>query len=89
MFFFVDRFDQVQTVEAFPNLEKLARYVLGKLGVSLELGTDPITLAQKNLGNRGRVVNISGAFKLIANTEGQAAQELALQFQQAVDRYKK
>lgn len=89
MFFFVDRFDQIQTVEAFPSLEKLARYVLGKLGVSLELGVDPITLAQKNLGNRGRVVNLAGAFKMIANTEGEAAQELALQFQQAVERFKK
>jgi hypothetical protein len=89
MFFFIDRFDQVQTVEAFPSLEKLARHVLGKLGVSLELGVDPVTLAQKNLGNRGRVVNLSGAFKMIANTEGQAAQELALQFQQALDRYKR
>jgi|GEM_PF-5614035 len=89
MFFFIDRFDQVQTVETFANLDKLARHVLGKLGISLELGTDPIQLAQKNLGNRGKVVTISGAFKLIAETEGEAAQELSAQFHQAINRFKK
>jgi len=89
MFFFVDAFDKQQTVEMFPNLEKLARHVLGKLGITLELGKDPIKLAQENLGNRGKVVTISNAFKLIASTEGEAAQELAAQFHQAVERAKK
>ena len=89
MFFFIDKFDQTQSVEAFPNLEKLALYALGKMGVSIELGGDPIQLAQKNLGNRGQVVTLAGAFKTIASTEGEAAQALALQFQQAVERYRK
>jgi len=89
MFFFIDKFDTIQTVEVFPNLNKLAVYVLGKLGISLELGADPIKLAQKNLGNRGAVVTLAGAFKVIANTEGEAAQELAMQFHQALGRYKK
>lgn len=86
MFFFIDSFDQVQTIEVFPTLDKLAKYVLGKLGVSLELGVDPIELAKKSLGNRGRVVTLQGAFKIIANSEGERAQELALQFQQALER---
>ena len=89
MFFFVDKFDKIQTVEMFPSLEKLARHALEKLGVTLELGKDPIKLAQESLGNRGKVVTISNAFKMIANTEGEAAQELAAQFYQAVERAKK
>ena len=89
MFFFVDKFDKFQTVEMFSSLEKLARHVLSKLGITLELGKDPVKLAQANLGNRGKVVTISNAFKMIANTEGEAAQELAAQFHQAVERAKK
>lgn len=89
MFFFIDKFDQVQSVEVFPNLEKLALYALGKMGISLELGADPIRLAQSNLGNRGQVTTLAGAFKMIANAEGNNAQELALQFQQALERYRK
>ena len=89
MFFFIDRFDQIQTVEVFPTINKLAIYVLGKLGVSLELGADLVKLAQKSLGNRGKVVSLTGAFKEIANSPGEQAQALALQFQQAVERYKK
>ena len=89
MFFFIDKFDTMQTVEVFPSLNKLAIYVLGKLGISIELGVDPVQLAQKNLGNRGTVVTLSGAFKIIANTEGEAAQELAMQFHRALERTKK
>jgi len=89
MFFFLDKFDKIQTVEVFPSLDKLARHVLSKLGVSIELGADPINLAKKSLGNRGRVLNLAGAFNLIANTEDKLAQELALEFKQALDRYKK
>ena len=89
MFFFVDRFDKLQTVEMFPSLDKLARHALEKLGITLELGKDPIQLAQENLGNRGKVVTVPNAFKMIANTEGEAAQELAAQFYQAVERARK
>ncbi len=89
MFFFVDTFDKLQTVEVFPTLEKLARHILSKLGVSIELGADPIQLAKESLGQRGKVLNMAGAFKLIANTEDGKAQALAMEFKQALDRYKK
>jgi hypothetical protein len=88
MFFFVDRFDKIQKVEMYKSLEKLALHVLEKIGITLELGRDPVKLAQENLGNRGKVLTVSKAFKMIANTEGQAAQELAAEFHQAIERTK-
>ena len=88
MFFFLDTFDKVQSVEVFPSLEKLARHVLSKLGVSIELGSDPIQLAKQSLGQRGKVLTIPTAFKLIANTEDGKAQALALEFYSALQRYK-
>ena len=84
MFFFVDSFDQ--SVEVFGNLETLAKHVLSKLGVSVELGTDPIKQAQKSLGKRGRVVTVAAAFGMIAECEDKKAQELAHQFKDALDR---
>jgi hypothetical protein len=89
MFFFIDRFDKLQTIECFSDLEKLARHVIAKLGISLELGQDPIMLAQKNLGNRGQVVTLANAFKLIANAEGDQAKIFAEQFHQALLRAKR
>jgi hypothetical protein len=89
MFFFVDTFDKLQTVEVFPTLDKLARHVLAKLGISIELGKDPIQLAKQNLGNRGKVLTLAAAFKLIAGTQDGAAQELAAQFHAALERYKR
>ena len=53
MFFFIDSFDKLQSVEIFPTLDKLARHVLSKLGVSIELGADPIQLAKNSLGATG------------------------------------
>ncbi len=87
MFFFIDSFDKHRKVEVFPSLDKLARHVLAKLGVSIELGADPIQLAKSNLGQRGKVLNLAGAFKLIANSKDKVAQELALEFKIAVERY--
>ena len=89
MFFFIDSFDKFQSVEIFPTLDKLARHVLSKLGVSIELGADPIQLAKNSLGQRGKVVNLAGAFKLIANSEDKVAQELAHEFKVAVELYRK
>ncbi len=88
MFFFIDSFDKIQPIESFPTLEKLARHVLSKLGVSIELGADPIQLAKKSLGQRGKVLTLAGAFKLIASTEDEKAQQLAEEFKLAVERYK-
>jgi hypothetical protein len=89
MFFFIDSFDKIQSVEIFPSIDKLARHVLSKLGVSIELGTDPIQLAKQSLGPRGKMVNLAGAFKLIADSEDKVAQELVLEFRLAVERYRK
>ena len=89
MFFFIDTFDNLQSIEAFPNLDQLARHVLSKLGVSIELGSDPIKLAKQSLGQRGKVLTVAGAFKLIANSEDNSAQSLAREFHQAIERAKK
>jgi hypothetical protein len=89
MFFFLDSFDKLQTVEVFPNLDKLARHVLSKLGISIELGKDPIALAKNNLGNRGKVLTLSASYKMIANSEDGDAQRLAAQFHEALERYKR
>ena len=87
MLFFIDSFDR--TVEAFSSLDKLAKHILGKLGVSVELGVDPIKLAQKSLGNRGKVVGYTGAFEAIAACGDKEAQELAVKFKEAIERHKK
>ncbi|WP_444997480.1 hypothetical protein [Aliikangiella sp. IMCC44359] len=87
MLFFVDSFDQ--SVEAFSSLDKIAKHILSKLGITLELGVEPIKLAQKSLGNRGKVVGYAGAFELIANTPDKEAQELSLKFKEALERFKK
>ncbi|MET1253919.1 hypothetical protein [Aliikangiella maris] len=87
MLFFVDQFDL--SVEAFSTPEKLAKHVLSKLGITYELGSDPVKLAQKSLGNRGKVVGYVGAFKMIAASDDNKAQELANKFKEAIERLKK
>lgn len=89
MFFFLDSFDKLQTVEVFPNLDKLARHVLSKLGIAIELGKDPIELAKNNLGNRGKVLTLSASYKMIASAGDGDAQKLAAQFHEALERYKR
>ncbi|TQV88443.1 hypothetical protein [Aliikangiella coralliicola] len=87
MLFFYDTFDR--SVEAFGTLEQAAKHILGKLGVSLELGMDPVKQAQKSLGKRGKVVGISGAFGIIAGCPDKEAQETALKFKEALERCRK
>ena len=66
-----------------------AKAVLKKLNVTLSSGADPVKLAQETLGYRGWILNLSGAFEAISESDDQAAQELALQFKQAVEQYYK
>lgn len=88
MFFFIDQFDQ--SVEVFPSLDKLAKHILAKLKITWELGQDPVQLAQKSLGNRGKVVGLSGAFKLIAaEEEDKKAREWAQKFYECIERARK
>jgi hypothetical protein len=85
MYFFADSKDQ--TVVAFLSMGAAAKAVLKKLNVTLSPGTDPVKLAQEELGDRGWILNLSGAFEAIAESDDQAAQELASQFKQAVEQY--
>lgn len=87
MIFFYDSFDR--SVEAFRDLNQAAKHILSKVGVSIELGADPVQLAKKALGNRGKVVGYSGAFDIIAHASDKEAQELAAKFKQAIARVKR
>ncbi|WP_196139732.1 hypothetical protein [Aliikangiella sp. G2MR2-5] len=87
MIFFYDSFDQ--SVEAFASLDITAKHILGKVGVSIELGKDPVELAKRALGNRGKVVGYAGAFDIISKASDKEAQELALKFKTALERARK
>ncbi|MBJ7536970.1 hypothetical protein [Marinomonas transparens] len=83
MIFFIDTQDQ--TVTAHKKMGEAARAVLEKLGVTCGAGSDPVKTAYEALGERGVMQNLSQAFESIAESDDQAAQELALQMKQAVD----
>lgn len=87
MIFFIDSFDN--SVEVFRDVQQVAKHILAKLGVSLELGMDPVKQAQQSLGNRGKVLGIAGVFEMISQTEDKKAQELALKCKEAVDRIRR
>lgn len=87
MIFFIDSFDN--SVEVFRDVQQVAKHILAKLGVSLELGMDPVKQAQQSLGNRGKVLGIAGVFEMISQTEDKKAQELALKCKEAVDRVRR
>ena len=85
MYFFVDIKDQ--TITARPSLGAAAKVAIEKIGGVLPKGTDPVKTASALLGDRGLLLNLSGAFESIAESEGIAAQELATQYREALDTY--
>lgn len=84
MYFFIDSADQ--TVTAFPKIIPAACCALEKIGIKPELSGDVIKQFWQIYSDRGVIVNLSGAFECIAQSEGKAAIELAEQFKEAVDR---
>lgn len=84
MYFNVDSADL--TITAHKSLGDAARAALKKLSVDLPPGKDPVKLAKKAAGNRLVMLNASGAFESIANSDNLAAQELAADFKTALDK---
>lgn len=83
MYFFIDTLDQ--SVVACKTLGNAARAALKKLNVPLAKEADPVKTANQALGDRGVLLNLSGMFEAIAESEGIAAQELAQQCNQAIE----
>lgn len=85
MYFFVDTEDK--SVTAFQKLSVAAKAALEKIGVDYPSGGDPVAIANEHLGDRGILLNISGAFEAIEDSEGEAAQELAHDFRVAINAF--
>jgi len=86
MYFFVDLKDQAITAHSsLANAAKTAHIKL--TGQPLPQGVDPVHEVKKLFDGNGILLNISGAFESIENSEGKAAQELAGDFKRAVDRF--
>lgn len=84
MYFFVDSKDQ--SIIAFGTLGEAARAAFLKVtGCDMPDGIDPVSAANKELGDRGALLNISAAFESVEESE--EAQELAKSFRVAVNRY--
>jgi hypothetical protein len=84
MRFFID--SKARTVTAYNTLGEASRAVLIELGEEIERGQDPVKLVLEKLADRGVIFNISQALQAIADSDDQAAQELAYQMKQAVDK---
>jgi hypothetical protein len=84
MYFLVD--SKAQTVVcAAKKLGELARQLLQMQGVEVPPSGDPVKLARAVCGERFAMLNLSAAFESIKLSDDSAAQELAGQFQQAID----
>lgn len=83
MFFLVDT--KMQAVTAHKKLGEAARHALALAVVPLSEGADPVKAFNQLEGQRFVILNLSGAFESISDSDDQAAQELAKQFQHAVD----
>lgn len=74
------------TISAHHKLSDAARAALASHGQTCPPGGDPVRMANAILGDSGALLNLSAAFESIAESDDQAAQELARQFQQATDK---
>ena len=83
MYFLIDSKDQ--EVTAHKNNGLAARSALNKLNITPPAGADPVKAANDVMGDRMAILNISGAFDAISNSDDRAAQELAGDFKRAVD----
>lgn len=84
MYFNVDSSDR--TITAHKSLGDAARAALKKLNVELPANADPVKLAKNAAGDRLVMLNTSGAFESIAHSDDRAAQELAEDFKNALDK---
>jgi hypothetical protein len=86
MYFTVDTANQ--SVIASRSLGAAARVALKKLSVPYLQGDDHVALfRQVNPDERFALLNLSGAFESVSESDDQAAQELAASFKQAIDHY--
>lgn len=85
MYFAIDT--KTQSVIGYKTLGEAARGAIKGLGEKFE-GDDPVALFHKvNLDSRYVLLNLSGAFEAISESDDLAAQELAVSFKLAVDNY--
>lgn len=83
MIFVIDTLDQ--TVVARHKRGDAARFVIDKLGAKLEPGEDPVKKALLLSGDRMAMLNLSGAFESISESDNKIAQALATDMKKAVD----
>lgn len=84
MYFTADSKDQ--KITAHKSLGEAAKAILKKLNISLPAGADPVKLAREHAGDRLIMLNTSSAFESIADSDDQAAQELAAKYKAAIDK---
>lgn len=83
MYFLID--SQDQAITAHKSMGAAARTLLNTVGASLERGVDPVKRANELAGDRLIMLNLSGAFDAISQSDDTAAQELAAGFKMAID----
>ena len=83
MYFLIDSKDQ--TIVAARKRGEAARRALKKLEVGLPSGADPVKLANAGMGDRMAILNLSDAFLAIADSDDEAAQDMAKAMANAVD----
>lgn len=76
-----------QEVKAFSNLGDAARYVLKALNMPEGQNVVPQALQEAREGNRFALLNVSQAFASIAESDDEAAQELAKKFEVATNEF--
>jgi len=85
MYFFIDGADQ--SISVHKSLGHAARAALEKLNVPCNYGQDPVQLANAALSDRGVLQNLTAAFEAVADSDDQAAQELARDYATAIDNH--
>lgn len=85
MYFLVD--SKTQTVTAYKKLGDAVRTALATLNVTLKQDSDPVKIFNELKSERFAALNLASAFESISESDDKAAQELAKQFQQAVDSF--
>lgn len=83
MYFLIDAADH--SVTAFKKNGDAARAALRKMDVSIKQGEDPVALSKDILNDRMVILNLSGAFESISESDDGAAQELAAGMKSAID----
>ncbi|WP_444886035.1 hypothetical protein [Microbulbifer sp. PSTR4-B] len=77
--------ESARSVLAFKTRGEAARHLLTQNGQEVQPGADPVRQAQPLLDQGRAMLNLSDMFDAIAESDDQAAQELAAQCRDAVD----